>query len=149
MKTKLLVGVLFAIYFKSSAQYQPVYYVEYFNSDRNQLKGGVELFSKFENYRFFYGVGYGLVNSNEQIKGLLDYHASYNSNNGFLVKVSGSDRNITSTVGLTLLNALDFGVGYSFPIKKDELPIIQGFTVGLTVRFSKNNDVYEKFYIGF
>ena len=169
MKTKLVVLIiLFTIYFKSSAQYSKgfydfkqhpsvfyglhdpsVFYVEYVNSDRNQLKAGLEVFTRTRNYRLFYGVGYGLVNSNKQIKGLLDYHVSYNSNNGFLVKISGSDRNVAPIIGVSLLNALDLGVGYSFPIKKDEIPEIQGFTVGLTVRFSKNNDVYEDFNIGF
>lgn len=146
---KLLVGILFAIYFKSNAQYQPVYYVEYYNSDRNQLKGGLELFNRAEKYRLFYGIGYGVVNSNKQIKGLLDYHISYNSNNGFLVKIGGSDRNVAPIIGVSFLNALDLGVGYSFPIKKDELPVIQGFTVGLTVRLTNNNYAYERLKIGF
>lgn len=149
MRTKLLVVIIMAVFFKSNAQYQPVYYVEYYNSDRNQLKCGLELFSRAESYRVFYGVGYGLVNSNKQVKGLLDYHVSYNSNNGFLVKISGSDRNVAPIIGVSFLNALDLGVGYSFPIKKDELPLIRGFTVGLTIRFTNNNDAYERLKIGF
>ncbi|WP_166750897.1 hypothetical protein [Flavobacterium psychrophilum] len=87
-----------------------IYYVEYFNTNRSQLKGGFEFYlnpNARNDNRFFFGLGYGLVNSFGYIKGLPDYHISYNKNNGYFFKFGGSDRNLYVLTGISFLNAID------------------------------------------
>ncbi|GEM56693.1 hypothetical protein B0A58_15760 [Flavobacterium branchiophilum NBRC 15030 = ATCC 35035] len=149
MKNKIVVVLVLFTLSKVKAQSPVAFYVSYYNSDRSQLKMGAEWFSTAARYRVFYGMGYGMVATQKQYKGLLDYHVSCNTNKGFLFKVSGSDVNLAPTVGISLLNAMDLDVGYSFAINKKEVPVIQGFTVGFTVRLSKNKNAFEKWHIGF
>ncbi|EOG6894804.1 hypothetical protein ACLH3T_000132 [Flavobacterium psychrophilum] len=139
-------------FFLNLSSLKLIYYVEYFNTNRSQLKGGFEFYlnpNARNDNRFFFGLGYGLVNSFGYIKGLPDYHISYNKNNGYFFKFGGSDRNLYVLTGISFLNAIDLGVGYSVSMGENRLPEIRGFTVGFTIRMSANDAVYEKLKIGF
>jgi hypothetical protein len=51
-------------------------------------------------------------------------------------------------IGISALNTADLGFGYCYPYKNSPVKI-QGFTVGLTLRLTKRDDVYGKLKIGF
>lgn len=131
-------------------QYQPVVYAEYMYVDRHNLKAGLEYcFFQSDENKLFLGMGYGIINYNRKAYGLLDYHLSYNTHKGLVVKAGGSDKHVYATLGLGFLNFVDLTMGYSLPFTHTEKPVVQGVTIGLLFRFSKNDDVYGKFRIGF
>lgn len=144
-KSKIVSGLNSVLYWK------PIFYIDYFYVDRHQLKGGLEFCLNEESRdKLFVGLGYGLVNYNRKIYALPDYHISYNfERNPLFLKLGGSHKHLYSMIGISLLNLIDLGIGYSFPFNKYETPNIQGFTAGITLRLTHNDKAYPRLKIGF
>lgn len=120
-------------------------FVEYQYSNTHSLKSGVEFcVNKYCKNKIFIGIGYGVALQNDKLLGLPNTHISYNQEKGFMTKISISNTNATLMGGVTFLNLLDLGVGYTYPIQKSEPVQLKGFTIGLTARLSKNNAIYGK-----
>ncbi|WP_242499174.1 hypothetical protein [Flavobacterium sp. 140616W15] len=90
------------------------------------------------------GLGYGITSYDGKHYGLPDLHLSYNLKEFLFIKTGGSDKNAYALTGLTLLNMIDLGFGYSASFNREKNPVIKGFTFGITFRFTKNNDAYGK-----
>ncbi|WP_262151944.1 hypothetical protein [Chryseobacterium foetidum] len=150
MKNITLCFLLLFCSFFNAQKWQPIYYADYSYANRNQIKAGLEWFvSNPENdNRVFLGSGFNVVYHNNEIRFLPDLHISHNSESGFFIKTGSSLDHAYVLGGISMLNALDLGVGYSVPYQLGRLPI-KGFTVGLTVRLTNNNQVYNNFNIGF
>lgn len=130
---------------------QPIYYIDYSYANRHLLRGGVEFMlideSDSQN-KIFLGTGYGIVNYNRKIHGIPDLHLSYNVGTSLFIKAGSSFSHAYSLVGISLLNTCDIGIGYSKSYNNSDIKI-QGFTVGITFRLTRKDDVYGKLKIGF
>lgn len=122
----------------------PIFYVGYSIATKSQFTGGLEfcLDCKDKN-KLFLGLGYGITSYDGKYYGLTDLHLSYNKE-FFFIKTGASDKNAYALAGLTLLNMIDLGFGYSASFNKEKTPVIKGFTFGISFRFTKNNDAYSK-----
>jgi hypothetical protein len=124
--------------------YKPIVYLDYKNATRNQYTGGLEFCLDCENdSKLFLGLGFGVTSYNENSYGLPDLHLSYNKNL-FFIKAGTSDKNAYALAGLSMFNALDFGLGYSQQFNNDKYPVIKGFTFGATFRITNNQKAYIK-----
>ncbi len=122
----------------------PIFYLNYSIADKSILTTGLEFCLECrDKNKLFFGAGYGITNSyNGKYYGLPDIHLSYNTENFLFVKAGSSSKNAYVVSGLTLLNSIDLGFGYSFPYNKEKIPTYQGFTTSITFRISKNKNVY-------
>lgn len=148
-KTALLILILCSRFFFAQ-KWQPIYYVDYSYAHRHQMKIGLEwlLTSSENDDTIFLGTGLGAVYHDDKIQILPDLHMSYNTHSGYFLKAGSSFSNAYWLGGISFLNILDLGIGYSVPYQKEKMPV-KGFTVGLTLRLTGNDHVYEKLKIGF
>jgi len=125
----------------------PIIYLDYKIATKSQFIGGLEfcLDCKSKN-KLFLGLGFGVTSYSHTYYGLPDLHLSYNREVLF-VKSGVSDKHAYALAGVTLLNILDLGFGYSQPFNNDKIPAIKGFTFGATFRFSSNQKVYTQIKI--
>lgn len=121
----------------------PILYLGYSIATKSQFTGGLEfcLDCKNEN-KLFLGLGYGITSYDDKYYGLPDMHLSYNIQKSILLKAGSSDKNAYALVGITFLNMIDLGFGYSTPFNREKSPVIKGFTFGITFRFTNNKNVY-------
>lgn len=125
----------------------PILYLDYKIATKSQFIAGLEFCLNCKNKnKLFLGLGFGVTSYDGTYYGLPDLHLSYNREILF-VKSGVSDKHAYALAGVTLLNALDLGFGYSQPFNNDKIPVIKGFTFGATFRFSTNQDVYTKMII--
>lgn len=110
---------------------------------RNTLKTGIEFFipNKSSNH-IFVGLGYGVAIDNGKLYSFPTAHLSLNLKKGYVFKLTTTSSNVTPSAGISLFNVIDFNLGYSIPYQKEQLPELKGISAGITVRISKNNDVY-------
>lgn len=126
----------------------PILYVDYKIATKSQFIGGLELCLDCENKnKLFLGLGFGVTSYNNTYYGLPDLHLSYNTSKFLFVKGGISDKHAYGLAGMTVLNILDLGFGYSQPFNSDKIPVIKGFTFGATFRFSSNQKVYTQIRI--
>lgn len=126
----------------------PILYLDYKIATKSQFIGGLEFCLDCKNdNKLFLGVGYGITSYNGTYYGLPDLHLSYNASNFLFIKSGVSDKHAYALAGLSVLNMMDLGFGYSQQFNNDKLPVIKGFTFGLTFRFTNNNTVYNSFKI--
>ena len=122
------------------------FFINYNYVDRHILKAGLEVLllnnEKAEN-KLFLGAGYGLVNYNSKIFGLPDLHLSYYFSKALFTKIGTSINHLYTLAGITYFNYLDLEFGYSHSYDKNKAPNIQGFTIGINVRLSKNNKAFR------
>ncbi|WP_235832359.1 hypothetical protein [Flavobacterium zhairuonense] len=123
----------------------PIIYTEYSIANKSRVTAGLEFCLDCKNSnKLFLGAGYGITNSyNGNYYGFPDLHLSYNAAFLLFLKTGITSKNSYIVSGLSLFNVADLGFGYSFPFKKDEIPSIEGFTLGLTLRFTKNQKAYN------
>ncbi|OXG09596.1 hypothetical protein BC749_1011084 [Flavobacterium araucananum] len=121
----------------------PILYLGYSIATKSQFTGGLEicLACKDEN-KLFLGLGYGITSYDGKYYGLPDLHLSYNIQKSVFIKAGGSDKNAYALAGLTFLNMIDLGFGYSTSFNREKPPVIKGFTFGIVFRFTNNKDVY-------
>ena len=126
----------------------PIIYLGYSIATKSQFTGGLEfcLDCKDKN-KLFLGLGYGITSYDGKYYGLPDLHLSYNIEEFLFIKTGGSDKNAYALAGLTFLNMIDLGFGYSASFNKEKTPVIKGFTFGITFRITNNKDVYGKLKI--
>jgi hypothetical protein len=148
-KTALLMCILCSG-FLSAQKWQPIYYVDYSYAHRNQMKIGLEwLINSSENDdKLFLGTGLGVVYHHEKLQVLPDLHMNYNTESGYFLKAGSSLSHAYMLGGISFLNFLDLGIGYSLPYQDGKMPI-KGFTIGLTLRLTGNDNAYGKLKIGF
>ncbi len=118
-------------------------FVTYEYAHRNTLQSGIE-FCINQNYndKFFVGLGYGIGIEAGKKFGFPTAHLKFNSKEGYLCQLGFTNAKITTSTGITLYNAIDLQLGYSFPFHNESLPQLKGITFGITVRFSKNKKVF-------
>ena len=118
-------------------------FVSYDYMNRNTIKTGIEFFipNKSSN-PIFIGLGYGIGIDNAKIFSFANAHLSLNLQNGYVLKLATTTTSLTSSAGVSLFNALDFNLGYSFPFQNQQIHKLKGITVGITVRISNHNKVY-------
>jgi hypothetical protein len=123
----------------------PIIYAGYSIATKSLFTGGLEfcLDCKDKN-KLFLGLGYGITSYDGKYSGLPDLHLSYNIQEFLFIKTGGSDKNAYALAGLTFLNMIDLGFGYSASFNREKNPVIKGFTFGITFRFTKNNNAYGK-----
>lgn len=123
----------------------PILYLSYSIATKSQFTGGLEfcLDCKEEN-KLFLGLGYGITSYDGKYYGLPDIHLSYNIQKSIFIKAGGSDKSAYALAGLTFLNMIDLGFGYSAPFDKEKTPVVKGFTFGITFRFTNNKNVYGR-----
>lgn len=130
--------------------WQPIFYINYSITIKSQFTGGLEFcLDCADKNKLFLGLGYGLSSYDHNYFGLPDAYLSYNTSKLAFLKIGGSNRNLYSIVGVSLLNFVDIGVGYSYPILKNKTPELKGFTFGLTFRLTTNQKAYIPLKIGF
>ncbi|RZJ45299.1 MAG: hypothetical protein EOO19_11220 [Chryseobacterium sp.] len=147
----IIITVFFLFYSKISAQFQPIYYVDYSYNNRHLIKGGLEFIlikNEEKQNNLFLGIGCGLVNNNKGIRGFPDLHLSYNIGTLLFVKAGSTDFHAYSLVGISFFNTCDLGIGYSYAYKNSQVEI-EGFMIGATVRLTRRDNVYGKLKIGF
>jgi hypothetical protein len=127
--------------------WRPIFYINYSITIKSQFTGGLEFcLSCEEKNKLFLGLGFGVTNFYGNFYGLPDLYLSYNKEVLF-VKGGISDKHAYALAGITLLNMIDLGFGYSQSFNNDKIPAIEGFTFGTTFRFSSNQKVYTKLKI--
>lgn len=130
---------------KSKILQWPIIYLGYSIATKSQVTGGLELcLDCKEGNKFFIGLGYGVTSYDGEYYSLPDIHLSYNIQNSFFIKTGGSDKNAYALTGLSFLNMMDLGLGYSIPFNREKSPVIKGLTLGVTFRYSHNKNVYGK-----
>lgn len=130
--------------------WQPIFYINYSITVKSQFTGGLEFCLSCEDKnKLFFGLGYGISSYEGKYFGLPDAYFSLNTESLLFIKVGGSNRNLYSVAGFSLLNFIDFGFGYSYPLTQDKAPEIKGFTFGLTFRITNNKNAYIPMRIGF
>ncbi len=130
--------------------WQPIFYINYSITVKSQFTGGLEFCLDCENKtKLFMGLGYGISSYDGKYFGIPDAYFSLNTGNAIFIKAGGSNRNLYSLAGLSFLNFIDLGFGYSYPLTQDEKPELKGFTFGLTFRLTNNNKAYIPLRIGF
>ena len=124
----------------------PITYINYSIVDKSLLTAGYEFCLDCQTpKKLFLGLGYGVTNSyNGQYYGLPDLHLSYNVSILF-AKIGTTHKNSYLLGGLTLMNFIDLGFGYSLPYTPDKAPAFEGFTMSLNLRFTRNRKVYSQF----
>lgn len=125
----------------------PISYINYSITDKSLLTLGSEfcLDCQMTNRKLFLGLGFGFTNSyNGQYYGLPDLHLSYNVSILF-AKIGTTHKNSYLLGGLTLMNFIDLGFGYSLPYNPDVAPAFKGFTMSLNLRFTRNRKAYSQF----
>lgn len=129
---------------------EPILYLEYLNSIRNQFSGGVEIYlSCKHDDKLFLGLGYSIESYGNKIFNSPNFHLSFNSNGNWFLKLEGSNKYISPQIGLSFLNFMDFGVGYSIPtISSNNYPVLNGFTAGILIRLTRKKKVYGTLKIG-
>jgi hypothetical protein len=118
----------------------PILFVDYKIARKSQFIGGLEFCLDCENKnKLFIGAGYGVTSYNHTYYGLPDLHLSYNTEKFWFFKGGTSDKHVYVMTGVTFLNILDLGCGYSLPFNNDKIPIIKGFTFGATFRLARDD----------
>lgn len=136
----------------SKWNWQPIFYANYSITVKSQFTAGMEFClscEKDSKANLFLGLGYGITSYDDKYTGLPDAYLSLNTDNLYFVKIGGSNRNLYSLVGLSLLNMVDVGCGYSYPLTQDETPELKGFTFGITFRITNNQKAYVPIRVGF
>lgn len=135
--------------FKIPESKLPIFYFDYKIANKSLLTGGIEfcLSCKMEN-KLLLGTGFGITNSyNGNYYGLPDIHLFY-SKELLFIKTGSSHKNAYAIGGVTFLNVLDLGIGYSFPYTNEKIPVYKGFTTGITLRLAgESKNAYQKFNI--
>ncbi len=135
--------------FSTTKAWQPIFYINYAITVKSQFTGGLEFCLDCESKsKLFLGLGYGISSYGKRYFGLPDVYLSYNTEYLLFVKMGGSNRNVYSLLGVSLLNFVDLGFGYSYPILKDTAPELKSFIFGLTFRLTNNQDAYTPLKIG-
>ena len=120
-------------------------FIEYQYSTTHILQSGIEFcLNKSSENKFFIGAGYGMALQNNKLLGFPNAHISYNQEKRLMAKINVSNTNVAMMGGVTFLNVLDLGLGYSYPIQKNDPIQLNGFIIGLTARLSRNNAIYGK-----
>ncbi|MBS7252795.1 hypothetical protein [Flavobacterium branchiicola] len=129
--------------FKIPESKLPIFYIDYKIANKSLLTGGLEFCLDCQNKnKLFIGAGFGITNSyNGNYYGLPDLHLSYNRELLFF-KTGSSHKNAYVLGGFTFLNAIDLGLGYSFPYTNENIPVYKSFTTSLTFRISKNKKAF-------
>lgn len=125
----------------------PITYLNYSIAEKSLLTLGSEfcLDCRNDNQKIFLGLGYGITNSyNGNYYGLPDLHLSYNISILF-AKAGTTHKNAYLLGGLTLMNFIDLGFGYSQPYNKNKAPGFEGFMMSLNLRLTRNKKVYHQF----
>ncbi|AWK07380.1 hypothetical protein HYN56_07940 [Flavobacterium crocinum] len=124
----------------------PITYINYSIADKSLLTAGYEFCLDCQTpKKLFLGLGYGVTNSyNRQYYGLPDLHLSYNVSILF-AKIGTTHKNSYLLGGLTLMNFIDLGFGYSLSYDKNKAPAFEGFTMSLNLRFTRNKKAYSQF----
>jgi len=126
----------------------PILFVDYKIATKSQFIGGLEFCLDCENKnKLLIGAGFGVTSYNNIYYGLPDLHLSYNTEKFWFFKGGTSDKHAYLLIGVTIINLLDLGFGYSLPFDNNKLPVIKGFTFGATLRFSSNQKVYTQIKI--
>ncbi|MCR4031652.1 MULTISPECIES: hypothetical protein [Flavobacterium] len=135
--------------FKIPESKLPIFYLDYKIANKSLLTGGIEfcLSCEKEN-KLLIGAGFGITNSyNGNYYGLPDIHLYY-SKELLFIKTGSSHKNAYVLGGLTFLNVIDLGIGYSFPYTNENTAVFKGFTTGITLRFNgESKNAYQKFNI--
>ncbi|WDF64010.1 hypothetical protein [Flavobacterium sp. KACC 22763] len=120
----------------------PILYLNYSIANKSLLTAGMEFcLDCYSDNKLFIGAGYGITNSySDKYYGLPDLHLAYNSKTGWFCKAGASNKHAYTLVGLSWLNAIDFGLGYSQPFSYEKAPVIKGLLFGLNIRLTKNKD---------
>ncbi|EJG00847.1 hypothetical protein [Flavobacterium sp. F52] len=124
----------------------PITYINYSITDKSLLTAGYEFCLDCKtNNKLFLGIGYGVTNSyNGQYYGLPDLHLSQNISILF-AKIGTTHKNGYIMGGLSLMNFIDLGFGYSLPYNSDKAPAFEGFTMSINLRFTRNRKAYSQF----
>lgn len=134
-------------FYKESIDLSPAFYISYSIAVKSQFTGGLEFCLDCQNdNKLLIGLGYGITRYNEKTYGLPDLHLSYNlTENWVFAKIGSSHKNAYALAGLTLINIMDLGIGYSVPFNQENIPVIKGFTFGTTIRFTDNKNLRLNF----
>jgi len=132
---------------KEYVDLSPAFYVSYSIALKSQYTAGLEFCLDCQNNnKLLLGLGYGIMRYHEKTYGLPDFHLSYNLSEKWLfAKIGGSHRNTYVIAGLSLLNIMDLGIGYSVPFNQENVPVIKGFTFGAIIRFTHNENLRLNF----
>jgi hypothetical protein len=124
----------------------PIIYLNYSIVEKSLLTLGTEFCLDCRNdKKIFLGLGYGVTNSyNGNYYGLPDLHLSYN-NFILFAKAGTTHKNTYILGGLTLMNLIDLGFGYSQPYNKNMTPGFEGFMMSLNLRITENKKAYYQF----
>jgi hypothetical protein len=123
----------------------PILFVDYKIAAKSQFIAGLEFCLDCENEnKLFIGFGFGVTSYNNNYYGLPDLHLSYNAEKFLFAKGGVSDKHAYALAGITVLNILDLGFGYSQPFNNNIIPVIKGFTFGATFRFSSDQKIYTQ-----
>lgn len=134
-------------FYKESIDLSPAFYISYSIAVKSQFTGGLEFCLDCQNdNKLLIGLGYGITRYNEKTYGFPDLHLSYNlTENWVFAKIGSSHKNAYALAGLTLINIMDLGIGYSVPFNQENIPVIKGFTFGTTIRFTDNKNLRLNF----
>ncbi|MFH6960262.1 hypothetical protein ACHRV1_22910 [Flavobacterium aquidurense] len=132
---------------KESVDLSPAFYISYSIAVKSQYTAGLEFCLDCQNdNKLLLGLGYGIMRYDDKTYGLPDFHLSYNlSEKWIFTKIGASHKNAYAIAGLTVVNLMDLGIGYSVPFNEESIPVIKGFTFGLTIRFTNNENLRLNF----
>ncbi|WP_141248438.1 hypothetical protein [Flavobacterium sp. ACN6] len=123
----------------------PAFYISYSIAAKSQFTGGLEFCLACQNdNKLLVGLGYGITRYDSKTYGLPDFHL-YLSREWLFAKIGGSHKNAYALAGITLINLMDLGIGYSVPFNQENIPEIKGFIFGATIRFSNNENLRLNF----
>ena len=132
---------------KESVDLSPAFFISYSIAVKSQYTAGLEFCLDCQNdNKLLLGLGYGIMRYDDKTYGLPDFHLSYNlSEKWIFTKIGASHKNAYAIAGLTVVNLMDLGIGYSVPFNEESIPVIKGFTFGLTIRFTNNENLRLNF----
>ena len=134
-------------FIKESVDLSPAFFISYSIAVKSQYTAGLEFCLDCQNdNKLLIGLGYGIMRYDDKTYGLPDFHLSYNlSEKWIFTKIGASHKNAYAIAGLTVVNLMDLGIGYSVPFNEESIPVIKGFTFGLTIRFTNNENLRLNF----
>ncbi|UVD78940.1 hypothetical protein NWE55_12520 [Myroides albus] len=126
--------------------YKPIVNMGYQFNSHSQVYAGLE-------YSFISGtrlrerwnfVGAGVMATPYRDKWYWLPYADFTRSNGLaFISTRLSTHHIQPQIGVTMLNLLDIGVGYSFAFKQSvSNPVIKGFTLSFKLRITKDKSNY-------
>ncbi|MDR2224241.1 MAG: pneumococcal-type histidine triad protein [Flavobacteriaceae bacterium] len=128
--------------------YDPIFNVEYNYNGHTQLKAGLEHLLSENNFHY---LGIGALWTQYQDKGYVIPYAHYQyipKDKLYFAKLTASTKHLQPTVGLSLLNIFDIGVGYAIPFdQNNSTPVIKGVTLSINLRITNNQKAYQSFKV--